>query len=115
MSISIWHNPRCSKSRETLALLQDKGIEPEVYLYLEEKPDAQAIKAILCKLNISPRELLRNSEDAYKQNNLKDKTLSDEVLISAMVSEPKLIQRPIVVNGQQAKLGRPPEQVLEIL
>lgn len=115
MTISIWHNPRCSKSRETLALVQEKGIEPDVFLYLEEKPDAQAIQAILTKLGISARELLRNSEDAYKQQNLKDKTLADDVLINAMVSEPKLIQRPIVVNGNKAKLGRPPEQVLEIL
>lgn len=115
MSISIWHNPRCSKSRETLALVQEKGIEPEVFLYLEEKPDAQTIQSILAKLDISARELLRNSEDAYKQQNLKDKTLSDDVLIEAMVNEPKLIQRPIVVNGNKAKLGRPPEQVLEIL
>ena len=115
MSISIWHNPRCSKSRETLALVQEKGIEPEVFLYLEEKPDAQAIQSILAKLDISARELLRNSEDAYKQQNLKDKTLSDDVLIEAMANEPKLIQRPIVVNGNKAKLGRPPEQVLEIL
>lgn len=115
MSISIWHNPRCSKSRETLALVQEKGIEPEVFLYLEEKPDAQAIQSILAKLDISARELLRNSEDAYKQQNLKDKTLSDDVLIEAMVNEPKLIQRPILVNGNKAKLGRPPEQVLEIV
>lgn len=115
MSISIWHNPRCSKSRETLALVQEKGIEPEVFLYLEEKPDAKAIESILSKLGITARELLRNSEDAYKQQNLKDKTLSDDILIKAMVNEPKLIQRPIVVNGEKAKLGRPPEQVLEIL
>ena len=115
MSISIWHNPRCSKSRETLALVQEKGIEPEVFLYLEEKPDDKTIESILSKLGITARELLRNSEDAYKQQNLKDKTLSDDILIKAMVNEPKLIQRPIVVNGEKAKLGRPPEQVLEIL
>ena len=115
MSISIWHNPRCSKSRETLALVQEKGIEPDVFLYLEEKPDTKTIESILSKLGITARELLRNSEDAYKQQNLKDKTLSDEILIKAMVNEPKLIQRPIVVNGKKAKLGRPPEQVLEIL
>ena len=115
MTISIWHNPRCSKSRETLALLEDKGFEPEVFLYLNEQPNAQQISDILSKLGITARELLRNSEDAYKQQNLKDKTLTDAQLIEAMVAEPKLIQRPIVVNGNQAKLGRPPEQVLEIL
>lgn len=115
MTISIWHNPRCSKSRQTLELLKEKGIEPEVFLYLEEKPNAQQIETVLKQLGITPRELLRNSEDAYKEQNLKDKTLGDDVLIQAMVSEPKLIQRPIVINGEQAKLGRPPEQALEIV
>ena len=115
MTISIWHNPRCSKSRQTLQLLKEKGIEPTVYLYLEEKPDAAAIETVLKQLDITPRELLRNSEDAYKEQNLKDKTLTDDVLIHAMAVEPKLIQRPVVINGNQAKLGRPPEQVLEIL
>lgn len=115
MTIEIWHNPRCSKSRETLALLEQKNITPKVYLYLDEKPDAQAIQAVLKQLGISARELLRNSEDAYKTQNLKDKTLSDDTLISAMVNEPKLIQRPIVINGNQARLGRPPEDVLEIV
>ena len=115
MAIQIWHNPRCSKSRETLKLLEDKGISPEVVLYLEDQPDANAIQSVLSKLNISARELLRNSEDAYKEKNLKDKTLTDEQLIAAMVEQPKLIQRPIVINGDKAKLGRPPEQVLDIV
>ncbi|WP_283786400.1 arsenate reductase (glutaredoxin) [Bermanella sp. WJH001] len=115
MTIEIWHNPRCSKSRETLALLEQKNIKADIFLYLEDKPDANAIKSVLSKLSITPRELLRNSEEAYKTQNLKDKTLSDDALISAMVNEPKLIQRPIVINGDQARLGRPPEDVLEIL
>lgn len=115
MTIQIWHNPRCSKSRETLALLEEKGINPTVYLYLDEQPSATQVSDILAKLGITPRELLRNSEAAYKEQNLKDKTLSDEYLINAMVNEPKLIQRPIVINGNQAKLGRPPEDVLEII
>lgn len=115
MAIEIWHNPRCSKSRETLKLLEDKGVEPQVYLYLEEQPSAEQITDVLAKLGITARELLRNSEDAYKEQNLKDKTLSDDQLISAMVNTPKLIQRPIVVNGKQARLGRPPESVLEIV
>ena len=115
MTIEIWHNPRCSKSRETLALLEQKNISADIYLYLERKPDADAIKAVLSKLGITARELLRNSEEAYKAQNLKDKTLSDAQLIEAMVQEPKLIQRPIVINGEQARLGRPPEDVLEIL
>lgn len=115
MTTEIWHNPRCSKSRETLALLEQNNISPSIYLYLEERPNAQAIKAVLKKLGITPRQLLRNSEEAYKTQNLKDKTLSDDVLIKAMVDEPKLIQRPIVINGDQARLGRPPEDVLEIV
>lgn len=115
MNIEIWHNPRCSKSRETLKLLEAQKLSPQVYLYLEEKPDAQMIINILKKLDLPARELLRKSEDAYKEMNLKDKNLSDEELIKAMVSEPKLIQRPIVIKGNKARLGRPPEQVLEIL
>jgi arsenate reductase len=115
MTIEIWHNPRCSKSRETLALLEQKNITANIYLYLDEKPNAQTIKSVLGKLGITARELLRNSEDAYKTQNLKDKTLSDDALISAMVNEPKLIQRPIVINDDKARLGRPPEDVLEIL
>ena len=115
MTIEIWHNPRCSKSRETLALLEQKNISANVFLYLDEKPNAKTIKTVLSKLGITPRELLRNSEEAYKAQYLKDKTLTDDALISAMVDEPKLIQRPIVINGDQARLGRPPEDVLEIL
>ncbi|GAA6133446.1 arsenate reductase (glutaredoxin) [Oceaniserpentilla sp. 4NH20-0058] len=115
MTIQIWHNPRCSKSRETLSLLEGTGITPTVYLYLDKQPNASQICDILAKLGITPRELLRNSEAAYKEQNLKDKTLSDEYLINAMVNQPKLIQRPIVINGNQARLGRPPESVLEIL
>ena len=115
MAIEIWHNPRCSKSRETLKLLEEKGVEPQVYLYLEEQPTADQITEIFDKLDITDRQLLRNSEDAYKEQNLKDKALTDEQLVAAMVATPKLIQRPIVINGKQARLGRPPEQVLEIL
>lgn len=113
--VQIYHNPRCSKSRQTLALLQERGIEPEQVLYLQTPPDAKTIKVLLKKLGISARALLRKGEAAYKDNNLKDTTLSDDQLIDAMVSEPKLIERPIVINGDKAALGRPPEQVLEIL
>ena len=115
MSVEIWHNPRCSKSRQTLKLLEDNQVTPKVFLYLEEKPSADLILDTLKKLGISARDLLRKSEDAYKDNNLKDKTLTDQQLIAAMVQEPKLIERPIVIKGNKAKLGRPPEQVLEIL
>ncbi|TNE75983.1 MAG: arsenate reductase (glutaredoxin) [Gammaproteobacteria bacterium] len=113
--ISIYHNPRCSKSRQTLALLEEKGIQPEIVLYLETPPDAATLRDILGKLDIAPRQLLRKGEDAYKENNLADKSLSDEDLIAAMVAHPKLIERPIVINGDKAALGRPPEQVLDIL
>lgn len=115
MDVTIYHNPRCSKSRQTLQLLQEKGIEPTVRLYLEETPSAKELKDVISKLGIIPRELLRKGEDAYKENQLSNKELSDAALIKAMVEFPKLIERPIVIKGEQAKLGRPPEQVLEIL
>ncbi|OUR68297.1 arsenate reductase (glutaredoxin) [Bermanella sp. 47_1433_sub80_T6] len=115
MTVEIWHNPRCSKSRETLKLLEENNITTDVFLYLEQHPSAQLIAEVLNKLKLSARDLLRKSEDAYKAQNLKDKDLSDQQLIDAMVNEPKLIQRPIVINGKKARLGRPPEQVLEIL
>lgn len=112
---TIYHNPRCSKSRQTLQLLQDNQIEPEVVLYLETPPDSAALKALLTKLGISARELLRKGEDDYKSLNLKDPSLTDEQLIEAMATHPKLIERPIVVKGDQAVLGRPPENVLELI
>lgn len=113
--ISIYHNPRCSKSRQTLALLEERDIDPEIVLYLETPPSAETLADVLQKLGISPRQLLRKGEDAYKENNLSDTTLSDQQLIAAMVANPKLIERPIVINGNKAALGRPPEQVLGIL
>ena len=111
----IYHNPRCSKSRQTLALLEEKGIAPEVVLYLDTPPDAAALSTLLTKLGISARELLRKGEDDYKANNLADPGLTEEQLIDAMVRHPKLIERPIVVKGDKAAIGRPPEAVLEIL
>lgn len=113
--ITIYHNPRCSKSRQTLALLEEQGIQPNIVLYLDNTPNAAELKALLSKLGISARELLRKGEQDYKDNNLKDDSLSEEDLIAAMVKHPKLIERPIVVAGNKAKLGRPPEQVLEII
>lgn len=115
MEVTIFHNPRCSKSRQTLQLLQEQGIEPTVRLYLEDQPNAKEIKDLLSKLGLSARELLRKGEDAYKENQLSNKELTEAQLIKAMVEFPKLIERPIVIKGDQAKLGRPPEQVLEIL
>ena len=113
--LTIYHNPRCSKSRQTLALLEERGIAPEIVLYLETPPTAEVLDDILKKLGISARELLRKGEDVYKENNLSDASLSPQQLIAAMVENPKLIERPIVINGDKAALGRPPEQVLSIL
>ena len=113
--IALYHNPRCSKSRDALSLLRDKGIEPEIILYLETPPNAKTLKALLAKLGISARDLLRKGEDAYKELNLADTTLSEAALIKAMVENPKLIERPIAINGDKAVIGRPPENVLTIL
>jgi arsenate reductase len=115
MTIRIFHNPRCSKSRATLALLQEQGIEPEIVLYLESPPDAGELRIILDKLGMSPRELMRTGEAEFRQQGLDDESLTDDELITAMVANPKLIQRPIVLAGGRAAMGRPPESVLDIL
>ncbi|WP_435952591.1 arsenate reductase (glutaredoxin) [Dryocola sp. BD626] len=114
--VAIYHNPRCSKSRETLNLLKENGVEPEVVLYLETPPDAATLKSLLGKLGFaSARELMRQKEELYKELNLADAGLSEERLIKAMVEHPKLIERPIVLANGKARIGRPPESVLEIL
>lgn len=110
----IYHNPRCSKSRQTLALLQEQGIEPEVVLYLKDPPTADELRGVLGQLGMSPRELLRTKEADYKALNLKDESHSDDALIDAMLNHPKLIERPIVIHEGKAALGRPPEQVLSL-
>ncbi|WP_226647927.1 arsenate reductase (glutaredoxin) [Microbulbifer variabilis] len=112
---TIYHNPRCSKSRQTLQLLQDNGVEPEVILYLQNPPSAGDLKQILQKLGIPARDLLRTGEEPYQQLNLKDEELSEAQLIEAMVENPILIQRPIVIKGDKATIGRPPENALELL
>ena len=112
---TIYHNPRCSKSRQTLALLEERGIEPEIVRYLETPPEAAALEDLLAKLGKSPRELLRKGEEPYKALGLADTGLADEALIAAMAENPVLIERPIVVHGERAVLGRPPENVLELL
>ena len=115
-AVKIYHNPRCSKSRETLNLLKSNDIDPEVVLYLETPPDAQTIRQLLKMLNMgSARDLMRQKEDLYKSLNLGDSRLTEAELIQAMVENPKLIERPIVVANGQARIGRPPEDVLEIL
>jgi len=114
MSYTIWHNPRCSKSRQTLQLLEENGIEADIVKYLESEPNEDEIREVLKKLNISAKELLRVDEEQAKMLNLKD--VEDEgVIIRAMSRFPKLIQRPIVIKGDKAVLGRPPEKVLELI
>jgi len=113
--LSIYHNPRCSKSRQTLELLHANGQEPEIILYLETPPSASTLKSLLGKLDMGARALLRKGEDAFKENQLKDDSLSEAELIDFMVRFPKLIERPIVVRGDKAVLGRPPENALELL
>ncbi len=113
--VTLYHNPRCSKSRDALSLLRDNGVEPDVVLYLETPPNAKALKALLATLGISARDLLRKNEDVYKELNLGDEKLSEAALIKAMVENPKLIERPIAINGDKAVVGRPPENVLTII
>jgi arsenate reductase len=114
-TITLYHNPRCSKSRQVLALLQEQGIEPNIRLYLEEAPSPAELTTLLNQLGIAPRQLLRKGEQAYKDNDLKNQELSDAALIQAMVDHPKLIERPIAIKGSKAVIGRPPENVLQLL
>lgn len=115
MSITIYHNPRCSKSRETLALLQDKGITPVVIEYLQDPPDPKTLKDILDKLGIPARKLLRTKEAAYLENGLDNEKLTNDQIIAAIIKNPVLMERPIVMAKGKAAIGRPPENVLEIL
>ncbi|GGU78494.1 arsenate reductase [Pseudomonas laurentiana] len=113
--LTLYHNPRCSKSRGALELLEARGLAPTVVRYLETPPDAATLRSLLGKLGITARELLRSGEDEYKTLDLANPALSEDELIAAMVSCPKLIERPILVAGDKAVIGRPPEKVLEIL
>ena len=112
--ITIWHNPRCSKSRQTLALLQEQGLEPTIRLYLEDAPDEGEIRDALAKLNLPAIKLTRTDEAAFKDSDL-TRTSPEAELIAAMVATPKLIERPIVFANGTAAIGRPPEAVLDIL
>ncbi|MBV1905207.1 MAG: arsenate reductase (glutaredoxin) [Pseudomonadales bacterium] len=114
-NITIYHNPRCSKSRQTLALIEGAGIKPEIILYLENPPSAKKLKHLLTLLNFSPRELVRKGEAIYKTLGLGNKATSDAQLIDAMLENPILIERPIVESATHACIGRPPEAVLEII
>jgi arsenate reductase len=113
--LTLYHNPRCSKSRGALELLEGRGLTPTVVRYLETPPDAAQLRDLLGKLGIGARGLLRTGEDEYKTLNLADASLSDEQLITAMAGHPKLIERPILIAGDKAVIGRPPEKILEIL
>lgn len=115
MSVKIYHNPRCGKSRQTLQLLQERGVEPEIIEYLKTPPSAEELNDILQKLGMEPRELMRKKEAEYKTGGLNDETLDRQALISGMVNHPILIERPIVVANGKAAIGRPPEAVLAIL
>jgi len=114
MSVTIYHNPRCSKSRQTLELLQAQGIEPEIIEYLKTPPSAAELDQILTMLGKEPIALMRQGEEEFKAH-IKDKTLSRDASIALMVAYPKIIERPIVVNNNKAAIGRPPESVLDIL
>lgn len=113
--LTLYHNPRCSKSRGALQLLEERGLTPTIVCYLETPPSAAQLSDLLGKLGIGARQLLRNSEDEYHTLNLADPALSEAQLIEAMVAHPKLIERPILIVGSKAVIGRPPEKVLEIL
>ncbi len=115
MAVKIWHNPRCSKSRQTLELIRDRQVEPEVIEYMKTPPSAEELEDVLQKLGMEPRELMRKKEAAYEELSLEDPSLTRERLIQAMVDNPVLIERPVVLRGKRAVLGRPPENVLELL
>ena len=112
-TVTIYHNPRCSKSRDALALLKENGIEPVVVEYLKQPPDKATLKAIVDKLGIKPEQLVRKGEDTFKQN-FAGKVLTDDAWLDALVTNPILIERPIVVSGTRAIIGRPPENVLAL-
>ncbi len=112
--MEIFHNPRCAKSRETLKILMDKGVEVKVTEYLKEIPTHAELSTLLKKMGIKAEELIRKSESVFKDH-YKGKNLSESEWIDAMIAEPKLIERPIVVKGEKAVIGRPPEKVLELL
>lgn len=112
MTVRIYHNGRCSKSRGALELLQERGIEPEVVYYLETPPSVDELESLLSMLGMTPRELLRTGEPEYTELGLADPAIGDQAILQAMVTHPKLIERPIVVVDGKAAIGRPPEAVL---
>ena len=115
MPVTIYHNPKCSKSRQTLELLKDNGITPTIIEYLQNPPTAENLKRILTQLDFSPRDLMRKKESVYAECELDNPSLTNDDLVSFMVKHPILIERPIVLSNDKAAIGRPPEKVLEIL
>lgn len=114
MSVEIYHNPRCSKSRQTLRLLQEQGIAAEIREYLKSPPDRDTLESLLTMLRMEPRDLMRKREKAYQEAGLDNPELNRDQLIQAMIDRPQLIERPIVIHDGRAALGRPPEAVLEL-
>ncbi|HIP53540.1 MAG TPA: arsenate reductase (glutaredoxin) [Chromatiales bacterium] len=115
MSTQIFYNPRCSKCRQTLKLLEEKGEKPEIVEYLKTPPDRKTLEGVLDLLGLEPRDLMRKKEAEYKENDLDDPSLTRDQLIDAMIAHPKIIERPIVIKDGKAAIGRPPERVLDIL
>ena len=113
--LTLYHNPSCSKSRGALEILEARGLSPKIVRYLDTPPSAAELQALLVKLGLPARQLLRTGEEAYKNLNLADANLSEAQLIAAMVAQPKLIERPILIAGERAVIGRPPERILELL
>lgn len=114
-NISIYHNPRCSKSRAALALLEENDINPEIILYLDNPPTAEELQALLQKLGMGIRDILRRSEPEFEEFGLGDDSLSEEIVFDIVCRHPRLIERPIVVKGDRAIIGRPPENVLQLI
>lgn len=115
LGITIWHNPRCSKSRQALQLIEERGVEPRIIEYLKTPPSEAELGAALATLGLAPRDLMRKNEAAYDDLSLDDEALSDADLVTAMAENPILIERPVVFRGARAVVGRPPENVLELL
>jgi arsenate reductase len=115
MSITIIHNPRCSKSRQTLALLEENGVTPDVFEYLKSPVTVELLTSIVTKLGVNVRDIIRKKEAEFKETGLDNQSLTDAEIYTILVNTPKLIERPIVINGDKAAIGRPPENVLAIL
>lgn len=113
--VTIYHNPRCSKSRATLALLEENEVDPEIVYYLDNPPNPEELKSLLNKLDMKLRDLLRRNEPEYEELGLDDETLDESIVLDLVCKHPKLIERPIVVKGDRAVLGRPPENALQLI